>query len=78
VLEVINEPMPEGGWIVTYEDVTERYQAEQNIARIARHDSLTDLPNRLLFREKMAEGLCRVAAGGARPARTEKARATCC
>jgi len=64
VLEVVNEPMPEGGWIVTYEDITERYQAEQNIARMARHDSLTDLPNRLLFREKMAEGLARVQAGG--------------
>jgi diguanylate cyclase (GGDEF)-like protein/PAS domain S-box-containing protein len=64
VLEVINEAMPEGGWIVTYEDITERYQVEQNIARMARHDSLTDLPNRLLFREKMAEGLARVQAGG--------------
>ncbi len=64
VLEVVNEPMPEGGWVVTYEDVTERYRTEQNIARMARHDSLTDLPNRLLFREKMAEGLARVAAGG--------------
>jgi diguanylate cyclase (GGDEF)-like protein/PAS domain S-box-containing protein len=64
VLEVVSEPMPEGGWVVTYEDVTERYQAEQNIARMARHDSLTDLPNRLLFREKMAEGLARVQAGG--------------
>jgi diguanylate cyclase (GGDEF)-like protein/PAS domain S-box-containing protein len=64
VLEVVNEPMPEGGWVVTYEDITERYRVEQNIARMARHDSLTDLPNRLLFREKMAEGLARVAAGG--------------
>jgi diguanylate cyclase (GGDEF)-like protein/PAS domain S-box-containing protein len=64
MLEIINEPMPEGGWVVTYEDITERYQVEQNIARMARHDSLTDLPNRLLFREKMAQGLARVAAGG--------------
>jgi diguanylate cyclase (GGDEF)-like protein/PAS domain S-box-containing protein len=64
VLEVINEPMPEGGWIITYEDITERYQVEQNIARMARHDSLTDLPNRLLFREKMAEGLARVESRG--------------
>jgi diguanylate cyclase (GGDEF)-like protein/PAS domain S-box-containing protein len=60
VLKVVNEPMPEGGWVVTYEDITERYQAEQNIARMARHDSLTDLPNRMLFREKMADGLARV------------------
>jgi diguanylate cyclase (GGDEF)-like protein/PAS domain S-box-containing protein len=64
VVEVVNEPMPEGGWVVTYEDITERYQVEQNIARMARHDSLTDLPNRLLFREKMAEGLARVSSGG--------------
>jgi diguanylate cyclase (GGDEF)-like protein/PAS domain S-box-containing protein len=64
VLEVVNEPMPEGGWVVTYEDITERFRVEQNIARMARHDSLTDLPNRLLFREKMDEGLARVAAGG--------------
>ncbi|HXW25797.1 MAG TPA: PAS-domain containing protein, partial [Xanthobacteraceae bacterium] len=64
VLEIINEPMPEGGWVVTYEDITERYQAEQNIARMARHDSLTDLPNRVLFREKMADGLARVESRG--------------
>jgi diguanylate cyclase (GGDEF)-like protein/PAS domain S-box-containing protein len=64
VLEVVSQPMPEGGWVVTYEDISKRYQAEQNIARMARHDSLTDLPNRLLFREKMAEGLARVTAGG--------------
>src|SRR5262249_15260175 len=43
VLEVVSEPMPEGGWVVTYEDITKRYQAEQNIARMARHDALTDL-----------------------------------
>jgi diguanylate cyclase (GGDEF)-like protein/PAS domain S-box-containing protein len=60
VVKVVNEPMPEGGWVVTYEDITERYQAEQNIARMARHDALTDLPNRVLFREKMADGLARV------------------
>src|SRR5205085_5000330 len=64
VIKVVNEPMSEGGWIVTYEDITERYQAEQNIARMARHDSLTDLPNRVLFREKMAEGLARVETHG--------------
>jgi diguanylate cyclase (GGDEF)-like protein/PAS domain S-box-containing protein len=60
VIKVVNEPMAEGGWVVTYEDITERHQAEQNIARMARHDALTDLPNRVLFREKMADGLARV------------------
>ena len=31
---------------------------------MARHDALTDLPNRVLFRERMAEGLARVEACG--------------
>jgi diguanylate cyclase (GGDEF)-like protein len=61
VIEVVHQSMPSGGWIETFEDITERRRSEAHIARMARHDSLTDLPNRLLFREKMAEGLGRVA-----------------
>ena len=30
---------------------------EESIEHLARHDALTELPNRVLFREKMAEGL---------------------
>ncbi len=47
----------DGGWVVTYEDVTERQQAEAKIMHMARHDALTNLPNRLLFREKMEQAL---------------------
>ncbi len=36
-------------------DVTERRQAEQRLAHAARHDSLTGLGNRALFREALAE-----------------------
>ncbi len=61
VIAVRHQPMVGGGWVGTYEDITERYRAEENIARIARHDALTDLPNRLLFGEKMVAGLARVA-----------------
>lgn len=61
IIAVRHQPMINGGWVGTYEDITERYRAEENIARTARHDALTDLPNRLLFSEKMAEGLARVA-----------------
>ncbi len=60
VVAVRHRPMTGGGWVGTYEDITERYRAEENIAHMARHDALTDLPNRLMFREKMAEGLARV------------------
>jgi diguanylate cyclase (GGDEF)-like protein/PAS domain S-box-containing protein len=34
-------------------DITERKQAEAQIRRSANHDSLTDLPNRSLFRERL-------------------------
>ncbi|MCK2057229.1 EAL domain-containing protein [Methylobacterium sp. 37f] len=37
----------------THTDITARKAAEQAIARSARHDALTDLPNRLLFRERL-------------------------
>jgi diguanylate cyclase (GGDEF)-like protein/PAS domain S-box-containing protein len=60
IIAVRHQPTTNGGWVGTYEDITERHQAQENIARMARHDSLTDLPNRLLFHEKMADGLARV------------------
>jgi diguanylate cyclase (GGDEF)-like protein/PAS domain S-box-containing protein len=49
----------DGGWVATYEDVTERQKAEAKIMHMARHDALTNLPNRLLFREKMEQALKR-------------------
>jgi diguanylate cyclase (GGDEF)-like protein/PAS domain S-box-containing protein len=48
-----------GGWVATYEDVTERRQAEAKIMHMARHDALTNLPNRVLFRDKMEQALAR-------------------
>jgi diguanylate cyclase (GGDEF)-like protein len=64
VIAVRHRPMVGGGWVGTYEDITERYRSEERIARIARRDALTELPNRLLFGEKMVEGLARVAEKG--------------
>jgi len=63
IIAVRHQPIASGGWVGTYEDITERCRAEKHIAHIARHDALTDLPNRLLFREKMADGLARVERG---------------
>jgi diguanylate cyclase (GGDEF)-like protein/PAS domain S-box-containing protein len=60
IIKVTHERMAQGGWVAIYEDITERHRAEESIAHMARHDSLTQLPNRVLLREKMAEGLARV------------------
>jgi len=59
-LAVSHQPMPGGGWVATYEDITERRRAEARIAYMAHHDALTGLPNRLLFRERMEQELGRL------------------
>jgi diguanylate cyclase (GGDEF)-like protein len=42
-----------GGWVAVHEDITERRRAEAKIAHLAGHDLLTNLPNRVLFREHL-------------------------
>jgi predicted signal transduction protein with EAL and GGDEF domain len=39
--------------VVTYEDITARRRAEEQVVFMARHDALTLLPNRSVFREKI-------------------------
>jgi diguanylate cyclase (GGDEF)-like protein len=58
-------PMTDGGFVVTFEDVTEHRRGEKKIEHMARHDALTDLPNRVQFYEKMDELLLRAHQGGA-------------
>jgi diguanylate cyclase (GGDEF)-like protein len=52
-------PTADGRWVATYEDITERRQAEAKIMHMARHDALTNLPNRVLFRDRMEQALSR-------------------
>jgi diguanylate cyclase (GGDEF)-like protein len=46
-----------GGYVATHEDVTEAVRAEARIAHMARYDSLTNLPNRTFFRERLREAI---------------------
>ena len=55
-----HQPLDDGGYVATHEDVTERLAAEAQIAHMAHHDALTELPNRLLFRERLQEALDRI------------------
>jgi|GEM_PF-161433 len=48
---VVHRPVPEGGWVCTFEDVSERTRSERQIVHMARHDGLTGLPNRTSFAE---------------------------
>jgi diguanylate cyclase (GGDEF)-like protein/PAS domain S-box-containing protein len=66
VIAVHNSPTNRGGWVATHDDITERMRAEARIAHIARHDVLTDIANRLLFKERMDEALRRLSDSGAR------------
>jgi diguanylate cyclase (GGDEF)-like protein len=63
IVQTYQQPMADGGWVSTFEDVTERRRAEAQIAHMSRHDALTDLPNRVLFREQMEQHLARVRRG---------------
>ncbi|MBX6328067.1 MAG: EAL domain-containing protein [Pseudolabrys sp.] len=60
---VVSKPLDGGGWIATHEDVTERQRSEERIAHMARHDALTDLPNRVMLRERLEHELKRVKRG---------------
>ena len=62
-IAVSHVPMPGGGWVCTHEDITEQRQAQAKIEHLARHDALTDLPNRRMLREVMQQALARVRPG---------------
>lgn len=45
------------GWVVIASDVSERRATAERIRHLAHHDPLTDLPNRTLFAERLAEAV---------------------
>ncbi len=57
------EPMPDGAWVATHEDITERRKSEEQTVFLARHDALTKLPNRVLFQERLEQALAQAERG---------------
>ncbi|WP_439629742.1 bifunctional diguanylate cyclase/phosphodiesterase [Shinella sp.] len=49
--------LPDGAWVATYEDISERLRSEEQISFLARHDSLTGLPNRASFNNRLEADL---------------------
>lgn len=52
-LAVTHAATDEGGWVTTVEDISLRRQHEERIAYLARFDTLTGLPNRIQFSDRL-------------------------
>jgi diguanylate cyclase (GGDEF)-like protein len=63
VISIVRRPMADGGIVSTTEDITERRRSEARIAHMAHHDALTDLPNRVLLKERLELAVGRVHRG---------------
>jgi diguanylate cyclase (GGDEF)-like protein/PAS domain S-box-containing protein len=56
-LRVVDQPMRGGGWVATFEDVTEWRKAQAQISYMAHHDALTGLANRTQLVKKLEKVL---------------------
>jgi diguanylate cyclase (GGDEF)-like protein len=64
VLEIRTHALGNGGAVRTYTDITERKNAEARIIHLALHDSLTGLPTRRLFLDRLAQAIARTGRAG--------------
>jgi diguanylate cyclase (GGDEF)-like protein len=63
VLEVRGMPLEGGGFVTTYLDVTEQRRNQQLVEHMAHHDPLTDLPNRILFNDRLKNAVAHIKRG---------------
>jgi PAS domain-containing protein len=66
-LAITQQCLPNGGWVETVEDITERQRTEHQPERLARYDSLTGIPNRALFNEHLREAFAQSVEGATLP-----------
>ncbi len=63
-LAVERNSMPGGGFVSTSTDITDHKRVEARMLHLAQHDPLTDLPNRLLFQDRLQQAMARSARTG--------------
>jgi diguanylate cyclase (GGDEF)-like protein len=63
IISLKRNTLPGGGWVGVHEDITEQRQAAARIAYLAHHDALTDLPNRVMLRERLNDALAQIKQG---------------
>jgi diguanylate cyclase (GGDEF)-like protein len=63
LIAIHHQPLEDGGWVCTYEDITERRKAEAQVEFLAHHDSLTELPNRRFFTDQLNQASTRAMSG---------------
>jgi diguanylate cyclase (GGDEF)-like protein/PAS domain S-box-containing protein len=63
IVSVSHQPMPDGGWVATYEDITQRRRDEAQITYLAHHDGLTGLLNRFHFGAQLETAIAANAGG---------------
>ncbi len=57
ILEIRGLPLPDGGFVSIYTDISERKEAQQTIERLAHFDSLTGLANRYTMEARLDQAL---------------------
>jgi diguanylate cyclase (GGDEF)-like protein len=55
VIRVTYQSLAGGGWVDMQEDITAQRQSDEKIKWLARHDTLTEIPNRFHFRERLEQ-----------------------
>ncbi|MEM6463273.1 MAG: PAS-domain containing protein [Pseudomonadota bacterium] len=59
-VRIVHQPMPNGGWVATHEDVTELHRMRSKVAHMAHHDQLTGLANRTLLHAQLEHAIARL------------------
>ncbi len=57
VLDIRGTPLPQGGFVTLYVDITESKRHEHELEHLAHFDALTSLPNRVLMADRLRQAM---------------------